>query len=329
MVMDPVDILNIIWRLFNRLTFCAFCFFLIGKANRMFLDMISACKAQDKLCAFYHPYCDGGGGGERVLWMMVDALLQDGTASKNLHIVIYSGSKKSKKEILKHAKERFSIDLRNPYLSNKITFVKLWSHVLTDAKWYPVATMICQCVASIIVGVECVLKLSPDFYIDTTGAAFTYPIFRVVSWPCKVLAYVHYPIISSDMLAKVREQRPNYNNSESISKSTTISTVKLAYYSIIASLYGFVGRFATEVMVNSSWTKNHIDGLWQTSSKLIYPPCNTAMMEGISLEERRKEKSQAGGPKYYVVSVGQFRPEKDHFLQLRAWKTWTEKHGDE
>lgn len=329
MTVDLVEILNLLQIIFNRAVFVVFCFFLIGKSNRVFLDLQSACKAGDKVCAFYHPYCDGGGGGERVLWMMVDALLQDGTISKHLHIVIYSGSKKNKKEILKHVKERFSIDLLNPYLFNKITFVQLWSHALTEARWYPVATMLCQSLASIIAGFECVLKMSPDYYVDTTGAAFTYPIFRTASWPCKVLAYVHYPIISSDMLAKVREQRPDYNNSESISKSTTISTAKLAYYSVIAYIYGFVGRFATEVMVNSSWTKNHIEGLWRGGCKLLYPPCNTTMMEGIPLEGRSTEKNQRGDPKYYIVSVGQFRPEKDHFLQLRAMKAWADKHGDE
>lgn len=327
---------HVAWNAVSQLLLAAFAFFLMGKASRVYLEIVSACKPTDRICAFYHPYCDGGGGGERVLWMTVDAILQDGTISKNLHIVIYSGSSKSKKEILKHVRERFSIDLRNPFHANKITFMNISSHVLTEAKWYPVATMICQCLASIIVGFECVLKASPHFYVDTTGAAFTYPIFRVISRPCRIIAYVHYPIISSDMLAKVREQRPDYNNSESITKSTTISTAKLAYYSVIARIYGYVGRYATTILVNSSWTKDHISGLWREDCKLVYPPCNTAMMQAIPLEgrekaakEKEKEKNKVGvdGAKYFIVSVGQFRKEKDHLLQLRSMRLWVDRHG--
>jgi alpha-1,2-mannosyltransferase len=93
--------------------------------------------------------------------------------------------------------------------------------------------MVFQCLGSAIVGLECVSRLVPDVYIDTTGAAFTYPIVKVVSLGrCK--AYVHYPIISSDMLEKVRQQRPAYNNKGAIASSVTISSLKLVYYQLFA-----------------------------------------------------------------------------------------------
>lgn len=44
-----------------------------------------------KVIAFFHPYCSGGGGGERVLWKMIEVLgdlLDRGTA---LHqVVVYT-----------------------------------------------------------------------------------------------------------------------------------------------------------------------------------------------------------------------------------------------
>ena len=70
-------------------------------------------------------------------------------------------------------------------------------------------------------------------------------------------------------------------------------------------------------MVNSTWTKNHIDGLWGVRARLLYPPCNTQMAQSILLDGEARLKN--GGGKY-IVSVGQFRHEKDHFLQLRAMK---------
>lgn len=60
---------------------------------------------------------------------------------------------------------------------------------------YPVATMICQSFASMFVVLECMYALPPDLYVDSMGAPFTYFIVKCFSF-AKVLAYVHYPIIS-------------------------------------------------------------------------------------------------------------------------------------
>lgn len=55
--------------------------------------------------------------------------------------------------------------------------------------------MLMQSLGSVVCGVECLLRCTPDVYFDTMGAAFSYPVARVIAG-CKVLAYVHYPIIS-------------------------------------------------------------------------------------------------------------------------------------
>lgn len=44
-----------------------------------------------KIVAFFHPYCDAAGGGEKVLWCFVVALLQDQKFKDNHQIVIYTG----------------------------------------------------------------------------------------------------------------------------------------------------------------------------------------------------------------------------------------------
>ena len=162
------------------------------------------------------------------------------------------------------------------------------------------------------------LRLTPDIFIDTTGAAFIYPIAKYLL-NCKTIAYVHYPIISSDMLKKVRDQRPSYNNNERIATNLTISRVKLIYYQLFAQLYRFVGLFADIVLVNSSWTYNHISQLWYDNKNhnrisLLYPPCNTTKLESIPLLLSSKSKRDR-----LIVSIGQFRPEKDHKLQIEAF----------
>jgi ALG11 mannosyltransferase N-terminus len=44
-----------------------------------------------KVIAFFHPYCSGGGGGERVLWKMIEVLGDIVDRGKVLHqVVVYT-----------------------------------------------------------------------------------------------------------------------------------------------------------------------------------------------------------------------------------------------
>ncbi|KAJ1970855.1 asparagine-linked glycosylation protein [Dimargaris verticillata] len=73
-------------------------------------------------------------------------------------------------------------------------------------------------------------------------------------------------------------------------------------------------------MVNSSWTKNHIDQLWRAAdrSQLVYPPCDTEAFAEFPLENRQRQ----------LVSVAQFRPEKNHQLQLEALYHYLQRFPD-
>jgi glycosyltransferase involved in cell wall biosynthesis len=212
------------------------------------------------------------------------------------------------------------------------------------------------------------------------------------------------------MLNRVREQRPSYNNTQRISSNIAVSRLKLIYYQCFAIAYSFCGKFVDIVIVNSSWTKHHIEELWFKSSSnnsstnilhsnnmaakqllwfntqnitLIYPPCNTlplttqkaAMLHSNTAqqqepgdEQEQKERileedqrtstattsihpdinnatvnppstaattaasittssssssSSALWQRHRViVSVGQFRPEKDHLLQIKSMESF-------
>lgn len=64
-------------------------------------------------------------------------------------------------------------------------------------------------------------------------------------------------------------------------------------------------------MVNSTWTEKHILDLWNVpfSTHRVYPPCEVSHL-------RKLQHTQTD--KIVILSVGQFRPEKDHPLQLQA-----------
>lgn len=121
------------------------------------------------------------------------------------------------------------------------------------------------------------------------------------------------------MLQRVREQRPQYNNDASITSSVSISHAKLVYYQIFAIFYSMAGRCAEVAFVNGSWTEGHISELWGTSSRKasgaftprqvkVFPPCNSTELSQVPLRKKREA---------IILSVGQFRPEKDHMLQIQ------------
>merc|ERR1740124_1869576 len=131
------------------------------------------------------------------------------------------------------------------------------------------------------------------------GYAFTYLLADLVG--CDVISYVHYPTISTDMLGKVAAREASYNNASTVARNPLLSFVKLIYYKIFARMYSVMGAKSKLVFVNSSWTKGHIDDIWQVPDRttLLYPPCNTEKFLQIS-----------GARSQRIVSVAQFRPEK-------------------
>eukprot|EP00298_Acanthocystis_sp_HF-20_P002103 c12561_g1_i2.p1 GENE.c12561_g1_i2~~c12561_g1_i2.p1 ORF type:complete len:482 (+),score=157.99 c12561_g1_i2:26-1471(+) len=280
--------------------------------------------------AFFHPFCNDGGGGERVLWCAIKGLEKQ--YSTKVECYIYSGENKSSQEILSCVKRQFDITF-----SNKINFIDIKSRPLLNPSLYPAFTLLGQTIGGLFCALECLLKFQPDIFIDTTGHAVTFPVFKLLGGS-NVACYVHYPTISTDMLGVVRDGSSAHNNNKSIASSPLKTKAKLIYYELFAKLYGYLGYFSDVVMVNSSWTGDHISQLWggsvvkvlknqekehSSSSKenkksiyIVYPPCNTTTLQSLNLSPRQ--------PK--ILSIGQFRPEKNHALQLQAFSLLLKKH---
>ncbi|RUS33670.1 ALG11 protein [Jimgerdemannia flammicorona] len=200
---------------------------------------------------------------------------------------------------------RFNIELDPRTISFESLFRRGW----VEESRYPCFTLLGQSLGSLILGWEAINTVIPDLFFDTMGYAFTYPMVKLLT-DAKVAAYVHYPTISSDMLKRVQERSAQHNNNPAIARNLVWSFGKLIYYRVFAKVYGLCGSFADITVVNSSWTKGHIDELWQTDATIIYPPCDTNHLNTLPLYGRER----------LVVSVSQFRPEKDHMLQLRSFR---------
>ncbi|XP_070832236.1 GDP-Man:Man(3)GlcNAc(2)-PP-Dol alpha-1,2-mannosyltransferase-like [Chaetodon trifascialis] len=287
--------------------------------------------------AFFHPYCNAGGGGERVLWCSLRALMH---RYPGVSFVVYTGDQGvTGEQIVEGARRRFNITLPRP-----ITFVFLRHRVLVEASCYPHFTLLGQSAGSMFLGWEALSAFVPDLYVDSMGYAFTLPIFRYLAG-CKVASYVHYPTVSTDMLSVVRERNPRFNNADFISRNPLLSAVKVVYYCCFALLYGLAGSCSDVIMVNSTWTLGHILALWRSPSRtcVVYPPCDVRAFLDVPLEDEDEAEEGweelgngeggdggAGGDRkcHSIVSVGQFRPEKDHRLQIRAFRRLLDRKRD-
>ncbi|TCD65775.1 asparagine-linked glycosylation protein [Steccherinum ochraceum] len=292
-----------------------------------------------KIVGFFHPYCNAGGGGERVLWTAI-AFLQ--RTEPNIISVIYSGDvDATKDEILAKVKARFDIAL----LPSSLHFVFLHKRNLIEDKSWPRFTMLGQSLGSMVLAWEAMNKLIPDLYIDTMGYAFTFHVVKLIA-RISVGSYTHYPTISRNMLERVSSRKQWHTNSDSVSSSSILSQGKLLYYRLFMYYYSYSLRQASFIMVNSSWTKGHIDytlnyhdnlldfahlllpigiltlpfrnGKPVKTARIAYPPCDTRALTEFPLEQRER----------VILSLAQFRPEKDHQAQLRAFHSLLQAHPE-
>ena len=100
-------------------------------------------------------------------------------------------------------------------------------------------------------GVDYALRLMPEVLIDSHGQSSAALALKLLGNPIWI-SYVHYPCISSDMLQRVIEQRPQYNNGKFISSHRTLSASKVLYYKALFTVYWNFGRLHRLVLCNSS-----------------------------------------------------------------------------
>ena len=178
---------------------------------------------------------------------------------------------------------------------------------MAESKTWPILTLLGQILGSILLAFETMIKCRPDIFIDTAGFPFIYPIVKM--FKCRLIAYVHYPFISKDMIQKL--QTKSYNNSGTIANNYLLRSLKIFYYKKLCDFYSFCGKFCDLAFTNSSWTHGHINRIWTGCSnvKLVFPPCDLNPFTSRTLNRKESKKIQ-------VLSLAQFRPEKNHRLQL-------------
>uniref|UniRef100_A0A1I7VCI3 GDP-Man:Man(3)GlcNAc(2)-PP-Dol alpha-1,2-mannosyltransferase n=1 Tax=Loa loa TaxID=7209 RepID=A0A1I7VCI3_LOALO len=259
--------------------------------------------------AFFHPYCNAGGGGERVLWCAINAM-QKKYGGKYRYVVYTGDVNVTPQEILQKAKDCFDIEV----IDTNLQFIYLRTRPWLESSNYPYFTLLLQNLAAFLVGVEALIRYNPHVFIDTMGYPFTLPLFRWLAGS-NVACYVHYPVISHEMVKLVKSAEPSYNNAHWIAKNRFFTYFKLIYYRIFAIFYSFSGICSKVVMVNGTWTRDHIVALWGIDDRtyLVYPPCNVDNLLRINSKAEKLLREEG---RVQILSIGQIRPEKDHRLQI-------------
>lgn len=273
----------------------------------------------DGIVGFFHPFCNAGGGGERVLWAAIRATQK---RWPNAKIVVYTGDHDvSKDNMIARVKNTFSIDLHPPtihflYLSTR--------HWVLSSTW-PHMTLLGQSLGSLIVGWDAFSLLVPDIFVDTVGYAFTLGLSKILFPDMPTAAYVHYPTISTDMLQSLDPKTSVGSQGVNAGKGVGFKgAIKKYYWKVFAAIYSWMGASVDVVMTNSTWTQGHIQSIWGPRRKqrgrenaiaVVYPPCAVSEIESqIELSEESEKKRQK-----YIVYIAQFRPEKNHQLILQSF----------
>lgn len=271
------------------------------------------------IVGFFHPFCNAGGGGERVLWAAIRATQDRWPRAK---CIVYTGDHDvTKEQILKRVKTRFNIRLDAPTVQFLYLSKRRW---VLSSTW-PRFTLLGQSVGSMVLAWDAFSLLVPDIFVDTMGYAFALGLCRLLFPKVPTGAYVHYPTISTDMLDSLDPSDATAKQGLHAGQGVGLrGSAKKAYWQLFARLYSWMGASIDVVMANSTWTRTHVQRLWSPyrSDKdkdhpiqTLYPPCAVEEME--QEVEVSEESEKARQP--LLVYIAQFRPEKDHPLIIESF----------
>lgn len=198
------------------------------------------------------------------------------------------------------------------------------------ASSWPFGTLLFQSIGSVVLGWEALSTFVPDVFIDTMGYAFSLGLSKWLFPEVPTGAYVHYPMISTDMIENLKADGQGVNAGKGAGFK---GKLKLWYWQLLVWVYKMMGGTIDVVMTNSTWTQAHISDLWgqyrRESGKIapivaVFPPC---AVEELERKVDVSASSEALRSKT-ILYIAQYRPEKNHELIIRAFAKFV-KSGSE
>lgn len=259
--------------------------------------------------AFFHPHAFAGGGGERVLWQAIHSLLSDD--KRRVGVVVFVSSpvpQLHRSSLVAHIQNQFGIDIPEEAARQRLRLQLVPFVSLISPASYPYATILMQLLGSAVVAIHAFLLQSHvQTFVDTTGFAPTCLVAKLLFRVRRTVAYVHYPTVSDVHLGP-----PGHGSLPSSSASP--SSLRMAYLRAVYFFYGKCGNYVDVAMSNSSWTLGRISKTWPaTRHTLVFPPCPVSDLLAQPLPSCCRPSEPLD-----ILTLGQFRPEKNHRAQLEA-----------
>ncbi|PNS14576.1 GDP-Man:Man(3)GlcNAc(2)-PP-Dol alpha-1,2-mannosyltransferase [Sphaceloma murrayae] len=280
-------------------------------------------KQWEGVIGFFHPFCNAGGGGERVLWAAIRATQ---ARYPRALCVVYTGDHEvDKHNMLVNVENRFNIRLHAP----RVVFLYLSTRHYVLASTWPHFTLLGQSLGSIVLAWDAFNLMAPDVFIDTMGYAFALKTCKWLFPAVPTGAYVHYPTISTDMLGSLKDTTGEKGVNAGLGKGWK-GQAKKTYWELFAWLYSWAGGSVDVVMTNSSWTQDHILSLWDPARRrngkkspieVVFPPVAVEELE----EEIQVDEDSERTRKRNLLYISQFRPEKNHQLIITSFAEFMKK----
>ncbi|CAK7904249.1 GDP-Man:Man(3)GlcNAc(2)-PP-Dol alpha-1,2-mannosyltransferase [[Candida] anglica] len=268
---------------------------------------------------FFHPYANNGGGGERVLWLAVQATLM--ASDRNVVAIYTTNIDAQPKDILNKVQQKFQIEHLD---GSRIVFIYLKKYgKFIDANYWKHFTILGQFFGSVVLALEAMYELSPDVWVDTIGLPASYfPVNFILKIP--IMSYVHYPVLQPEMFGKLKFKDFSFNSFKTIKPSLqdVKELGKLMYWSVLYYLYVYLGSLVDVTLTNGTWTNNHMQSIWSVNKSMgkkvdiLYPPCGE-FIETVDLVTKRENK---------MLYIAQFRPEKRHVLILEKYSQFLQQN---
>jgi alpha-1,2-mannosyltransferase len=151
-------------------------------------------------------------------------------------------------------------------------------------------------------------KHVPDIFVDTQGCSGSLFFTKHIAGCPEVYCYVHYPTVKKDMKPR----------GEAKITSLTVAFKEKFYYPFCAWLYKHEGQSCDAAMVNGNWTKKHIENVWERRVTVLFPPVAVSKFADLPLGFNKR--------KPWILSIGQFRQEKDHPKMIKAFAKYKSKN---
>lgn len=273
---------------------------------------------------FFHVPAHANGGGEKVLWAMVEKLVQENKALKSIksssignrkpyQILIYCDVLKDKQGMIDKVNSYFGYNFK---LSD-FKLVELQSAHITYTENYFVMNRFLEGLSHFLVAGELIDSAEkPDVLVESFTGHFSSPMIKMLSPKTKFVSYIHYPYTGDYELEKIRVR---LRNPEITWQGRIKCYLHYVYQSFMNLLYSLIGGFSDVCWTNSTWTDDHMTDNWGKGvCQILYPPCNVEEFWQQKDKERKK----------VLVSFAQYRTEKRQDLQLDIWKHFMEAHPD-